>query len=47
MNLKKLHLGVEFEMEASPGKEFDANDPAVKAMQEAARQLGMNFETDE
>ena len=47
MNLKKLKLGVQFEMETFPEKELDPNDPSLKAMQEAARQLGMKFETEE
>lgn len=47
MNLKKLNLGVHFEMETLPDKGLDPNDPALKAMQEAARQLGIKFETEE
>lgn len=47
MNLKKLHLGIQFEMETSPERELDPNDPSLKAMQEAARQLGIRFETEE
>jgi len=47
MNLKKLKLGVQFEMETFPEKELDPNDPSLKAMQEAARQLGMKFETED
>lgn len=47
MNLKKLHLGVQFEMEAGEGKGLDPNDPALKAMKESARQLGLTFETEE
>ncbi|MBL7205279.1 MAG: ATP-binding protein [Desulfobacteraceae bacterium] len=47
MNLKKLNLGIQFEMETFPEKELDPNDPSLKAMQEAARQLGIKFETEE
>jgi hypothetical protein len=47
MNLKKLHLGVQFEMEAQSGNDFDPDDPAFKAMKEAARQLGLKFEAEE
>ena len=47
MNLKKLHLGVQFEMEVSADQQLDPNDPALKAMKEAARQLGLKFETEE
>jgi hypothetical protein len=43
MNLKKLDLGIGFVFEAQDGKPFDANDSAVKAMQEAARQLGLKL----
>ncbi len=47
MNLKKLHLGVQFEMVAGEGQELNAEDPAFKAMKEAARQLGLTFEIEE
>jgi hypothetical protein len=47
MNLKRLHLGVEFEMEVATGQELDPNDPTLKAMKEAARQLGLKFEAKE
>ncbi len=47
MNLKKLHLGVQFEMIAGDGQELNADDPAIKAMKEAARQLGLTFEIEE
>ena len=47
MNLKKLSLGIQFEMETLPDKELDMNDPSLKAMEEAARQLGIKFETEE
>ncbi len=44
MNLKKLELGVQFEMELSEGYALSKNDPALKAKTEAARQLGLSFE---
>lgn len=44
MNLKKLDLGVQFQLEF-PDAGIDPNDPAVKAMKEAARQLGLTLET--
>ena len=47
MNLKKLKLGVQFEMEAKPETPINPNDPAVKAMAEAAKQLGLTFQIDE
>ena len=47
MNLKKLRLGVQFEMDAAEGQELDPNDQAVKAMREAARQLGLDLDVEE
>ena len=47
MNLKKLQMRVQFEMELPEGRELSENDPAFKAMKEAARQLGLNFEAGE
>lgn len=47
MNLKRLNLGVNFEMEAASDRPIDANDTNLKNMQEAARQLGLTFEIDE
>ncbi len=44
MNLKRLRLGVHFELEAQDGQPFDENDPTCKAMKESARQLGLEFE---
>ena len=48
MNLKQLKLGVDFEIKASEDHPLDADDPAMKAMREAARQLGLeiDFEVD-
>ncbi|HWP99514.1 MAG TPA: hypothetical protein VNK92_03495 [Vicinamibacterales bacterium] len=40
-------LGVQFEMELPEGKAPNENDPALKAMKEAARQLGLTFEVGE
>jgi len=47
MNLKRLHLGIHFEMEVPEGQALDPNDPALKAMKESARQLGLTFEVEE
>jgi hypothetical protein len=47
MNLKKLNLGIQLEMETFPKKKIHPNDPSLKAMQEAARQLGIKFEVEE
>jgi hypothetical protein len=46
MNLKKLGLGVQFEMELPEGRALSENDPALKAMKEAARQLGLDLHTE-
>ena len=47
MNLKKLHLGFQFEMEVAGDQQLDVNDPSLKAMKEAARQLGLKFEVED
>jgi hypothetical protein len=47
MNLKKLQLGVQFEMEVPEDRQLDSNDPTLKAMKEAARQLGLTLEVEE
>jgi hypothetical protein len=46
MQLKRLQLGVQFEIELPDGGLSDS-DPAIKAMKEAARQLGLDLETEE
>ncbi|MGH9891292.1 MAG: hypothetical protein ACREA0_04775, partial [bacterium] len=46
MSLKKLHLGVQFEMELPDGRGMSENDPALKAMKEAARQLGLKLDIE-
>lgn len=47
MNLKKLQLGIQFEMELPEDRSLDPNDPTFKAMKEAAQQLGLRFEIEE
>ncbi len=47
MNLKKLGLGVQFEMVLPEDRPLGENDPTLKAMKEAARQLGLSFESEE
>ena len=47
MNLKRLNLGIHFELEASPDVPLAADHPSVKAIQEAARQLGLSVEIEE
>jgi hypothetical protein len=44
LGLKTLKLNIHFEMETHPGQELDPNDPTFKAMQEAARQLGIKID---
>ncbi|HLB48218.1 MAG TPA: hypothetical protein VJL59_14515, partial [Anaerolineales bacterium] len=46
MNLKRLRLGVDFELVTQDGQPLDENDPALKAMKEAARQLGLELEEE-
>ena len=47
MNPKRLRLGIDFEIETGDGQPLDENDPAFKAMKEAARQLGLEIEVGE
>jgi hypothetical protein len=47
MQLKKLDLNVQFRMEARADAPFSPDDQALKAMREAAKQLGLKFETNE
>lgn len=47
MNLKKLQLGVQFEMVLPEEQALSENDPTLKTMKEAARQLGLTFEVGE
>jgi len=47
MNLKQLKLGVNFELEAHDQASLDPNDPNLKAMREAARQLGLTIVVEE
>ena len=44
MQLLQLHLGVQFELETGLEKAINPDDPAFKAMREAAKQLGLNLE---
>jgi len=44
MNLKKLGLGVQFEMVLPDDQALSESHSALKAMKEAARQLGLRFE---
>lgn len=46
MGLKRLRLSIDFELEPPEDKPLDANDPAVKAIKESARQLGVDVEED-
>jgi uncharacterized protein DUF499 len=47
MNLKRLTIGVGFVLEAQDAVPLDPNDPTIKAMREAARQLGLSLEMEE
>jgi hypothetical protein len=46
MDLKKLQLGIQFEMEVPDSAKLDLDDPSLKAMKESARQLGLQMEID-
>lgn len=48
LNPKVLRLGIEIKLVARDGQPFDVNDPTLKAMREAAQQLGLETaeETD-
>ena len=43
MQLRKLNLGIEFEMEVG-SEPLDSGDPVLKNMREAAKQLGLEVE---
>lgn len=47
MNLKRLNLGINFEMEAGADAPLSPDHPSIKAMQEAARQLGLSLDVEE
>ena len=47
MNLKKLGLGVQFELALPDDGALSEEDPALKAMKEAARQLGLKLRVEE
>jgi hypothetical protein len=46
MNLKRLRLGIDFEMETQDGQPLDEHDPTLKAMKESAKQLGLMLEEE-
>ena len=46
MGLKKLRLGIDFELVTQDGQPLDENAPALKAMKEAARQLGLKLKEE-
>ena len=47
LGLKSLELGIVFKMVAQDGQPFAPDDPILKAMREAARQLGVQIEERE
>jgi hypothetical protein len=47
MQLKKLDLSVQFKMETRTDSPLSPDDQTLKAMREAAKQLGLKFEIDE
>ena len=46
MGLKKLKLGINFELVTQDGQPLDENDPRLKAMIESARQLGLDLKEE-
>ena len=44
MQLGSLKLGIQFELEAHPTAPMSPDDPALKAMRESARQLGLKID---
>jgi len=44
MNLKRLWLSIDFEVEARDDRPLDENNPASKAMKGSIRQLGLRLE---
>jgi hypothetical protein len=46
INLKRLRLGIDFDLESHADHGLDENDPASKAMKEAARQLGVELKEE-
>lgn len=46
MNLKRLRLGIHFELETQETQPLDENDPTLKAIKESARQLGLAFDEE-
>jgi hypothetical protein len=46
MQLGALKLGISFELEANQGAPLSRDDPALKAMRESARQLGLDIEEE-
>ena len=46
MHLKRLQLGIQFEMKAPDDGQIASNDPTLKAMKESAQQLGLEMDID-
>ncbi len=46
MNLKRVQLGIAFELEAKPEQLLNPDDQAIKSMKEAAQQLGLKIELE-
>lgn len=46
LTLKKLRLGIHFELEAPDDHPLDDSDPTLAAMRESARQLGLKLEEE-
>ena len=46
MGLKKLRLGINFELVSQDDQPIEEGNQALKAMEEAARQLGLTITED-
>jgi len=47
MQLGALKLGIRFELEANPNAPLNPDDASLKAMREAARQLGLDLDEED
>jgi len=46
MQPKRLDIGLQLEIEPSDRRSVSENDPTIKQMREAARQLGLEFDVE-
>ncbi len=46
MNLKKLKLGIDFDLELSDDHPLSEDEPEYKRLKESAQMLGINIKTE-